>query len=694
LPFAAVLVTAVAAACGSARPAPPPLPTPVAQPEPPPHPRTRALNDAEIVALGELLLFEDRRTLDLARIAELLQDTSAEVRGRAALAAGRIGDRHATPLLLAALDDSVAAVRVNAVFALGLLRDTANAVTQALAARLRNADDTLAMEAASALGKLATPAAFTELTRLLAASGRPGPAHREALLALFRFRQVGVAVNLIAPYLEHADASVRWNAAWILARSGAPNGVALLLRHVHDPDVLVRSQVLRGLRAPPADSAGERLAARAALVSALADAEASVRINALGALGTYGPTIAATMTPLMQDGDANVRMAAVLALGAAGGPDAASVLETTAANGEQHFGVRAAALGALATIDARRSAPVAAGWATSGRWLERFFAARTLGNGPWSDVRELLHSLAADGDGRVGRAAMGAVMRAADTTAEAYAFYIDGLRARDPRVRAAALAGIGRRGGPENLGVLMDAYEQALNDSVPDAALAAIDALGELRRKGTPVEAAFFSRFPVPSDAEVRQRAERRLGGAWRDAPAPAATLRGAPFYQDVVRRLVAPVLAGQPPLKLRIVTEHGEIIVEFATADAPLTVLNLIGLIERGYFDAGGDPDARRWHRVVPNFVLQDGDARGDNSGGPGYAIRDEINRLRYGRGMLGMALSGPDTGGSQFFITHSPQPHLDGGYTIFGRVVSGMDVADRVVQEDRILRMEIIRP
>jgi cyclophilin family peptidyl-prolyl cis-trans isomerase len=120
--------------------------------------------------------------------------------------------------------------------------------------------------------------------------------------------------------------------------------------------------------------------------------------------------------------------------------------------------------------------------------------------------------------------------------------------------------------------------------------------------------------------------------------------------------------------------------------------VHNIITLVASGYFDSGGDPDSRRWHRVVPNFVLQDGDPRGDGSGGPGYAIRDEINRLRYHRGVLGMALSGPDTGGSQFFITHSPQPHLDGGYTIFGTVVSGMDAADGVVQDDRIIRMQVI--
>ena len=83
---------------------------------------------------------------------------------------------------------------------------------------------------------------------------------------------------------------------------------------------------------------------------------------------------------------------------------------------------------------------------------------------------------------------------------------------------------------------------------------------------------------------------------------------------------------------------------------------------------------------------MIQGGDPRGDGNGGPGYAIRCEINQLIYDRAALGMALSGKDTGGSQWFVTHAPQPHLDGGYTIFGRVVAGMDVVDRIVRGDVI--------
>jgi cyclophilin family peptidyl-prolyl cis-trans isomerase len=118
----------------------------------------------------------------------------------------------------------------------------------------------------------------------------------------------------------------------------------------------------------------------------------------------------------------------------------------------------------------------------------------------------------------------------------------------------------------------------------------------------------------------------------------------------------------------------------ELFALDAPLTVDNFLTLARHGYYAH------LVFHRVVPNFVVQDGDARGDGNGGPAYTIRDELNRRRYDRGVVGMALSGPDTGGSQYFITLSPQPHLDGGYTVFGRVIAGFGALDAIVQGDSL--------
>jgi len=139
--------------------------------------------------------------------------------------------------------------------------------------------------------------------------------------------------------------------------------------------------------------------------------------------------------------------------------------------------------------------------------------------------------------------------------------------------------------------------------------------------------------------------------------------------------------------VKAVITTEKGTFTIDLLPEDAPLTVDNFIKLANAKYFDG------LAVHRVVPNFVMQDGDPRGDGNGGPGWSIRCEINMVPYERGAIGMALSGKDTGGSQWFATHSPQPHLDGGYTVFGRVnEADMKVVDKIVRGDKILTVKTV--
>lgn len=139
--------------------------------------------------------------------------------------------------------------------------------------------------------------------------------------------------------------------------------------------------------------------------------------------------------------------------------------------------------------------------------------------------------------------------------------------------------------------------------------------------------------------------------------------------------------------VKAVLTTEKGTFTIVFNPEEAPLTVDNFIKLARLGYFNG------LEVHRVVPNFVMQDGDPRGDGNGGPGWSIRCEINMLPYDRGAVGMALSGKDTGGSQWFVTHSPQPHLDGGYTVFGHVnETDMKVVDSIVRGDKIISVKIV--
>ena len=126
--------------------------------------------------------------------------------------------------------------------------------------------------------------------------------------------------------------------------------------------------------------------------------------------------------------------------------------------------------------------------------------------------------------------------------------------------------------------------------------------------------------------------------------------------------------------------TERGQVVIDLLAEEAPTTVARFVALVREGFFDG------LSFHRVVPAFVVQGGDPQGTGYGGPGWSQRCEDNRVRYERGTVGMALAGRDTGGSQFFIAHGPQPHLDGRYTAFGRVSRGMEVVDSLQAGDRI--------
>jgi cyclophilin family peptidyl-prolyl cis-trans isomerase len=135
----------------------------------------------------------------------------------------------------------------------------------------------------------------------------------------------------------------------------------------------------------------------------------------------------------------------------------------------------------------------------------------------------------------------------------------------------------------------------------------------------------------------------------------------------------------------VRLETTRGVIRARLFADEAPITVANFLTLAGGHFYDR------LSFHRVVPGFVSQAGDPRGDGSGGPGYAIACEIGSRRYREGSLGMALSGRDTGGSQFFFTHTPQPHLDGRYTLFGEIVDGLEVVVALVEGDRIISATI---
>jgi peptidyl-prolyl cis-trans isomerase B (cyclophilin B) len=138
---------------------------------------------------------------------------------------------------------------------------------------------------------------------------------------------------------------------------------------------------------------------------------------------------------------------------------------------------------------------------------------------------------------------------------------------------------------------------------------------------------------------------------------------------------------------KVTLETIRGPIVLELYPEHAPKTVNNFVFLVKEGYYDGV------TFHRVIADFMIQGGDPTGTGRGGPGYKFEDELkgNPLRHETGVISMANAGPNTNGSQFFITHSPQPHLDGKHTVFGKVTSSMDVVNAVRQGDKIVKVVV---
>jgi cyclophilin family peptidyl-prolyl cis-trans isomerase len=147
----------------------------------------------------------------------------------------------------------------------------------------------------------------------------------------------------------------------------------------------------------------------------------------------------------------------------------------------------------------------------------------------------------------------------------------------------------------------------------------------------------------------------------------------------------VLPAAPSTLPLGVVLVTARGQIVVAFDRENAPRAVATFVQLANDGALN--GTP----FHRVIADFVAQGGDPRGDGSGGPGFMIVDEPADVPFVRGTVGIAHAGKDTGGSQFFLTHSDQPHLEGRYTRLGTIVEGLDVMDTLQPHDVLLDVEI---
>jgi cyclophilin family peptidyl-prolyl cis-trans isomerase/HEAT repeat protein len=621
-----------------------------------------------------LIRIEDTRRTDAGALDSALHAPDPALRRAAALTVGRVGVRSRAATVRALTADADPRVAAAAFYALGLLKDTA---ATALASGALHGSPEVAAEAAWMLGEVGEPGR----TSLLAAALETSLDSRTrglALLALARLRPPPAASLL--PLLADADSAIAWRAAYVVARSRNAGAVRPMLAATRSSTADVRDYAARGLAK---SLAGDSLAGEAieALRRLAGDPEPRVRVTAVRVLGAYGPAAGSAVARAMRDGDLAVRVTAAAFAHVALDSSARSWEDAWRA--DTTFVVRRTLAESAARRGMRRQAW--AEWHGDSRWQRRAAAATLDGLGSASAALTRLDHSLRDPDGRVRAAAVEALATLADS-ANVAGQARERLRAAlldsDFVARATALGALAKGATVNDLVAALGSYSLSQRDADLDARLAFWTLADSAIRRAAgalpdSLERALAA-LPRPSDPLERARAVSiPRFQKWIDST-------GAPRDDAWYRARAREARSFRTPL-VRIETDRGTMELELFVADAPMTVFNFVSLARRGYFDG------QRFHRVVPNFVIQAGDPRGDGNGGPGYAIRDELNPHRYARGTLGMALSGPNTGGSQFFMTHAAQPHLDGGYTVFGQLRAGGDVLDRIVQGDRIVRITI---
>jgi cyclophilin family peptidyl-prolyl cis-trans isomerase/HEAT repeat protein len=653
LPFGLAALLLSLAACASTRTAP-------------------DLPAVEVPNLEEralLLLLVDRQTYDAFTVQQALKGDAA-LREDLAMALGRIPDRQGRTVLQGLLIDDEPAVRRAAAFALGELEDPE--AQTALFQAARDADRETGVLAVEALGKLGTRVVDV-LEALLPLSEEERWAR--LLPHLFRFKEETI-VALAERGLTMADPALRVRAAYALSRDPFPKALPTLRNLLADANPRVRAWAARALGLV---GSGEDLAALRPLLDdgdpgPLIQALRAARALIAGGKGQPLSDWATRLGELLNDPRPGVRASALEAAGlwAAGTPEIGEALVARVAAGEPWE--RGIALVALAAGKHPRSAERIAELASSADAALRALAAEAAGLLGLPAGAGALERLAGDASPRVRAAALAAWL-AADPQAGEVAR--KALQDPDASVRGTALDWLAEH-PVVPLADLESALAAVLRPGMEEAGLAAVRAVAA-RAEKEPLErgaaVALLEKAAAAGPYVLRREAGESLGKLDRPVPRlePAEKSKGPEIYREIVQRT-------RRPRTVEIRTQRGTVTVKLACPQAPLTCLNFLQLAGQGYFDG------LTFHRVVPDFVVQGGDPRGDGTGGPGYSIRDEINRLRYDRGAVGMALAGPDTGGSQFFITLSPQPHLDGGYTIFGEVVLGLEAVDQIRLGDRI--------
>jgi cyclophilin family peptidyl-prolyl cis-trans isomerase/HEAT repeat protein len=600
-------------------------------------------------------------------------------------------------LLKPLLESSVAATRSETAFALGQLAQSST--TSLLLQRCsleKDLDARLAL--IEAVGKTADASSFQAVNAALVNwFAEQSPLVRaEAALAAARlaqrgFKQTGWSAAL-ADLVSDKNEEVRWRAAYAVMRLYAGGSASIdstaankLIAALKDRSPSVRMQTARALGAMKTAMALEALTA-----AGKNDADWRVRVNATAALGNFDFFDLPARLAL-NDTSEHVRLTALRALGNAAdrmrrhgvlknARPLAEFLKVKIKGNQSTWREQLTAATALAQILRQDALSDLAPLAEHANAYFRSRLAEALSTTGAAEAFPYLERMARDTATIVQIAALEALPKLpARIKTQSTTLYLEALQRGDAVLTAVAAQNLAadslRR--HDYAAAIIAAYQKLQPPIDVEAAqmiFAALAQCGDLNAQPL-LEAA--TQFPDKPFARAAAEALKTLTGENHDQLVPKETQPVNDFTYKEIQALAK--------MRATIQTNKGEVELDFFSEEAPLTTLNFVRLAKKGFFDG------LLIHRVVPNFVIQTGDPRGDMWGSPGYSIRSEFSRRRYTRGTVGMASAGADTEGSQFFITHSDQPHLDGKYTIFARVKSGMEVVEALQVGDRMEKVII---
>ena len=679
----------------------------------------------------DILTLQDLRSLGEGRLLSYLANSDANLRYRAAMACANLQDSISLPHLLRSLRDSTPKVREAAAFALGQLRhassqDSILAVDSLIAGFRVENDPSVQARILEAMGRIGDEQALDAVTEF--PDSLVGAVKAEQAMSIGRFALRGIknerSMWFCFDLLGDQNPEVRWGALFALWRT-APHGLIDveiskrrddLVKLAADPSPDVRMNLVTLLGRSKSRDLVDVLRALERRERQKGDWRVQVQIVlSLAMLVLTNQDLAGDFLEYLNSENDHVKIASLVAL--------AGLPRQTIQSSKDSTRVRQTLLRLADTKSPKAELVRGEAFVSLARIFPDDFNKKNFINEKDLSVREKTKVL--EGLSLIPTAkSMVVVLRhlESDSIRIAMAAW-DFIR----RFLTPSTISRMRSGDPDLLEIRSMLYSKTLNSlKRGDMAITNLvaNALGDTSFYGMLKTAGnedslisalslSYDRLNSPDDNEAMQAvlvAMGRINDArflpslekgLKDRDRSVADVAMASLRQITGKDTTAPVSTSSPPVHVdfdwetfesvkpgqtaTLQTSKGTIRFQLLRDEAPFTVLSFVKLVKRRFFDG------LSFHRVVPNFVVQGGDPRGDGWGGPGYAIRSEYSLQKYDRGSFGVASSGKDTEGCQFFITHLPTPHLDGRYTIFARLVEGFDVLDNLQVGDTIVRITL---